>query len=124
LLSSAPGSNESDAAKIPQRLIRQLFELDAGFVEALWGLDQPPGTPGTATRGLLPIQQELPAQALATLSRLEPTIRSNLNPAKACNMVPGQDPPKRLSARTLWLPLGLGAYLLQWGLHFQHTGVT
>ena len=29
--------------QIPQRLIRQLFELDADFVEALWGLDQPPG---------------------------------------------------------------------------------
>src|SRR5450432_1888863 len=28
---------------IPQRLIRQLFELDADYVEALWGLDQPPG---------------------------------------------------------------------------------
>src|SRR5580700_1320974 len=30
-------------AEIPQRLIRQLFELDADYVEALWGLDQPPG---------------------------------------------------------------------------------
>jgi len=29
--------------QIPQRLIRQLFELDADYVEALWGLDQPPG---------------------------------------------------------------------------------
>src|ERR1700689_1588793 len=29
--------------QIPQRLLRQLFELDADFVEALWGLDQPPG---------------------------------------------------------------------------------
>ena len=30
-------------AEIPQRLIRQLFELDADFAEALWALDQPPG---------------------------------------------------------------------------------
>src|SRR5712691_6130579 len=30
-------------AEIPQRLIRQLFELDADYVEALWALDQPPG---------------------------------------------------------------------------------
>jgi len=30
-------------AEIPQHLIRQLFELDADYVEALWGLDQPPG---------------------------------------------------------------------------------
>ena len=28
-------------AEIPQRLIRQLFELDADYVEALWALDQP-----------------------------------------------------------------------------------
>jgi hypothetical protein len=31
-------------AEIPQRLIRQLFELDADFVEALWALDQSPET--------------------------------------------------------------------------------
>src|SRR5215510_9054546 len=31
-------------AEIPQRLIRQLFELDADYVEALWALDQPPGS--------------------------------------------------------------------------------
>jgi hypothetical protein len=30
-------------AEIPQRLIRQLFELDADYVEALWALDQPVG---------------------------------------------------------------------------------
>ena len=30
--------------EIPQRLIRQLFELDADYAEALWALDQPPGT--------------------------------------------------------------------------------
>ena len=29
--------------EIPQRLIRQLFELDADYAEALWSLDQPPG---------------------------------------------------------------------------------
>src|SRR5574341_62450 len=29
-------------AEIPQRLIRQLFELDADCAEALWALDQPP----------------------------------------------------------------------------------
>jgi len=31
-------------AEIPQRLIRQLFELDADYAEALWALDQPPAT--------------------------------------------------------------------------------
>src|SRR5882762_9566462 len=29
------------AAEIPQRLPRQLFELDADYAEALWALDQP-----------------------------------------------------------------------------------
>ena len=29
-------------AEIPQRLIRQLFELDGDYAEALWALDQPP----------------------------------------------------------------------------------
>src|SRR6266540_704126 len=28
-------------AEIPQRLLRQLFELDADLVQALWALDQP-----------------------------------------------------------------------------------
>jgi len=31
-------------SEIPQRLIRQLFELDADYAEALWALDQAPGT--------------------------------------------------------------------------------
>jgi len=31
-------------SEIPQRLIRHLFELDADYAEALWALDQPPGT--------------------------------------------------------------------------------
>ena len=31
-------------AEIPQRLIRQLFELDADYAEALWALDQPPAS--------------------------------------------------------------------------------
>jgi hypothetical protein len=30
------------AADIPQRLLRQLFELDADYAEALWALDPPP----------------------------------------------------------------------------------
>jgi hypothetical protein len=28
--------------QLPQRLLRQLFELDADCAEALWALDQPP----------------------------------------------------------------------------------
>jgi hypothetical protein len=91
--------------QIPQRLIRQLFELDADYVEALWGLDQPPGKlnlhamlrdtlaaleqlPAACSR----LRKNLPPQAHLTLSQLELTIRTKLNPAEAYNMVPGRDP--------------------------------
>jgi hypothetical protein len=91
--------------QIPQRLIRQLFELDADFVEALWGLDQPPGKlnlqallrdtlaaldqlPAACSR----FRKGLPAQTHAPLARLELLIRSNLSPAEAYTMVPGRDP--------------------------------
>ena len=91
--------------EIPQRLIHQLFELDADYVEALWGLDQPPGKldintmlrdtlaaldqlPAACSR----LRKNLPTHALARLIQLESDIRSILNPAEAYNMVPGRDP--------------------------------
>jgi hypothetical protein len=91
--------------QIPQRLIRQLFELDADYVEALWGLDQPPGKldshamlrdtlaaleqlPAACSR----LRKNLPPQSQRALSQLELTIRTNLDPAEAYNMVPGRDP--------------------------------
>ena len=43
---------EQAPAEIPQWLIGQLFEMDADYAdyaEALWALDQPPGTLVTAT---------------------------------------------------------------------------
>jgi hypothetical protein len=91
--------------QIPQRLIRQLFELDADYVEALWGLDQPPGKLNLQAmlRDTLAALQQLPAACsrLRTnlppavhpiLAQLEPDIRTNLNPAEAYNMVPGRNP--------------------------------
>lgn len=91
--------------QIPQRLIRQLFELDADYVEALWGLDQPPGQLNlhTMLRDTLAaleqlseacsrLRKNLPPQALAVLARIEPALRAKLNPAEAYNMVPGRDP--------------------------------
>ena len=91
--------------QIPQRLIRQLFELDADYVEALWGLDQPPGklNPQLMLRDTLAaldqlptassrLRKNLPSQTLPALSQLERTIRANLNPAEAYNMVPGKNP--------------------------------
>jgi hypothetical protein len=94
-------------AEIPQRLIRQLFKLDADYVEALWGLDQPLGKlnlsamlrdtiaaleqlPDACSR----LRRNIPSRSQATLSRLELSIRTNLNPAEAYSMVPGRDPQK------------------------------
>lgn len=92
-------------AEIPQRLIRQLFELDADFAEALWALDQPPGAldlklmlrdtlaaldqmPEASAR----FRKNLPRRAHPALAGLESTIRHCLPPAQAYNMVPGRDP--------------------------------
>jgi hypothetical protein len=92
-------------AEIPQRLIRQLFELDADYAEALWALDQPPKTlhlrlmlrdtlvaleqlPEASAR----LRKNLPARAHPTLEKLEITVRHSLPPEEAYNMVPGRHP--------------------------------
>lgn len=92
-------------AEIPQRLIRQLFELDADFAEALWALDQPSGAldkrlmlrdtlaaleqlPEASSR----FRKNLPPRAYPALARLETAVRQKLLPAEAYNMVPGRDP--------------------------------
>jgi len=92
-------------AEIPQRLIRQLFELDADYAEALWALDQPTGTldlklmirhtldaleqlPEASAR----LRKNLPSRAHPVLAQLELTVRRSLQPAEAYNMVPGHDP--------------------------------
>ena len=91
--------------QIPQRRLRQLFELDADYVEALWGLDQPSGKLNLramlrdtlAALDQLPaacarLRKNLPPKAHPILAQFERTIRMNLNPAEAYNMVPGRDP--------------------------------
>jgi hypothetical protein len=92
-------------AEIPQRLIRQLFELDADYAEALWALDQPLGSidlkpmlrdtlaaleqlPEAAAR----FRKHLPRQAHPTLTQLEASLRHTLLPTEAYTMVPGRDP--------------------------------
>jgi hypothetical protein len=95
-------------AEIPQRLIRQLFELDADYAEALWALDQPPAglnLPAMLRDTLAALEQlpevssrfrrNLPPRAHPTLERLESDIRADLRPAEAYNMVPGRDPQNR-----------------------------
>ena len=91
-------------SEIPQRLIRQLFELDADYAEALWALDQPPGTLDVkamlrdtlAALDQLPeasarFKKNLPPRAHPGLAQLEVTVRHSLLPAEAHNMVPGRD---------------------------------
>ncbi len=93
------------AAEIPQRLIHQLFELDADYVEALWALDQPPG--GLDLRAMLRdtlaaleqlpdalvrFRKTLPQRAHSTLPVLELSVRKTLDPLEAYNRVPGRDP--------------------------------
>jgi len=92
-------------AEIPQRLIRQLFELDADYVEALWALDQPPASldlhamlrDTLAALDQLPeacarFRTYLPRRAHGILTELEITVRRSLDPADAYSMVPGRGP--------------------------------
>ncbi len=92
-------------AEIPQRLIGQLFELDADYVEALWALDQPPTSldlhamlrDTLAALDQLPeacarLRSHLPRRAHPILTQLEITVRSSLDPAEAYSMVPGRSP--------------------------------
>jgi hypothetical protein len=96
---------ELSPAEISQRLIRQLFELDADYVEALWALDQPPGCldlhailrDTLAALDQLPeacarFRTHLPRHARPILAQLEITLRSSLDPAEAYSMVPGRSP--------------------------------
>jgi hypothetical protein len=93
------------AREIPQRLLQQLFELDADYAEALWVLDQPPAKfdlrlmlrdtlaalehlPATCDR----FRTNLPQRARPILATLELQIRNSLDPSEAYNMLPGTDP--------------------------------
>lgn len=88
--------------EIPQRLIQQLFDLDADYAEALWALDQPPGTfdlramlrDTLAALDQLPkacarFRKNLPKRTHPVLTALEPTVRNSLDPREAYNMLPG-----------------------------------
>jgi hypothetical protein len=93
------------AGEIPQSLLRQLFELDADYAEALWALDQPPArfklramlrdTSAALERMprlLAQFHKMLPPRAHAKLPALERSVRKNLNPREAYSMVPSGDP--------------------------------
>jgi len=95
-------------AEIPQRLIQQLFELDADYAEALWALNQPHHSLDwqAMLRDTLASLEQLPTacvrfrkylsrRAHPTLESLEGCIRKKLDPREAYNMVPGKDPKNR-----------------------------
>ena len=84
--------------EIPQRLLQQLFELDADCAEALWALDQPPDTIDVramlrdtlAALEQIPkecalFRKSLPQRARPILASLEPTVRESLDPREAYN---------------------------------------
>jgi hypothetical protein len=88
-------------AAIPQRLIRQLFELDADYGEAsghchamlrdtLVALNQ---LPEACAR----FRTNLPRYAQSILAQLEITVRRGLDPAEAYLDGARSRPPKRLS---------------------------
>ena len=92
-------------AEIPQRLIRQLFELDADYAEALWALDQPRDSFNVKAmvRDTLAALDQLPPamahfrrnlapRAHPRLENLEASVREKLSPKEAYNQVPGRDP--------------------------------
>jgi hypothetical protein len=91
--------------EIPQRLIRQLFELDADYVQALWALDQPAGSLDLRAmlrdtlaaleqlpQAQLRCRKNLPHRVHSTLAQLEAGIRNSLQPGEAYSMVPGRHP--------------------------------
>jgi hypothetical protein len=92
-------------AEIPQQQLRQLFELDADYGEALWALDQPPGKLNQRamlrdtlaaleqlSNRMLKFRNLLPPHAQNNLTSLELSVRRSLNAREAYNMVPGRDP--------------------------------
>lgn len=96
---------ELAAGEIPQRLLRQLFELDADYAEALWALDQPAASVDrhamlrdtlAALNRLVPalegFRKKLPPRSQPTLTQLEASVRKTLNQKQAYNMLPGRDP--------------------------------
>ena len=92
-------------SEIPQRLIHQLFELDAAYAAALWALEQPPASLDLQTMlrdtlaalDRLPeacarFRTHLPPHAHAILAQLEITVRNGLDPAEAYSMVASRHP--------------------------------
>jgi len=91
--------------EIPQHLFQELFELDADCAEALWALDQPPGSLDIramlrdveaaleeVTEARSRFRSNLASRAHPTLETLEASIRQSLDPLEAYSQVPGRVP--------------------------------
>ena len=91
-------------AEIPQRAIQQLFQLDADYAEALWALDQPPGSLNfkamlqqtlasldQLSQRVTRFRKNLPTRSHPKLENLEASIRKALQHREAYNQVPGYD---------------------------------
>jgi len=95
-------------SEIPQRLLQQLFELDADCAESLWTLDQSRRSFNLRamlrdTRAVLnklpaarkTLREKLPARVQTRLADLEAAMRAALDPREAYNGIPGRDPQVR-----------------------------
>jgi hypothetical protein len=98
------------AAEIPQRLIHQLFELDADYVEALWALDQSPGDLDLRAMlrdtlaaleqlpdALIRFRKTLPQRTHSTLPGLGAVCPQDSRSSRGLQHGSGQRSPQRLS---------------------------
>jgi hypothetical protein len=93
------------ADQIPQRFLRQFFELDADYAEALWALDQPDGSldrhamlrdrlaaldqlPPAAAR----FRKKLPPRCQPILTQLEQNVRRASTPERPTAWCPAEIP--------------------------------
>lgn len=94
--------------RAPARPLAALAEADADCAEALWALDQPPGTldlaamvrDTTATLAHLPctrqqVRDAVPSPTHDHLTLLERDLRATLDPHEAYNDIPGRNPQNR-----------------------------
>lgn len=83
--------------EIPQRLIYQLFELDADCAQALWALDQPLDSFNVhaMVRDTLATLKKLPTARDRFRKKLPKRARPALEPHEAYSQVPGRDPQSR-----------------------------
>jgi hypothetical protein len=93
---------------LPHAALAHLAKLDADCAEALWALDQPPGTldVDAMVRDTLTsldalalardqVRTGVPGDTRARLQTLEPMIRATLDLSDVYDDVPGRDPQNR-----------------------------